>query len=159
LLSNLLRRKIFGVVVTELLSCNIRLGVNEALRRLLLFIREGNQAGAVTPGYSLFHHHPPHTMRSRDEGLMHIKQIFLRSATMKINRSESTPGQTSTTVNVMKSASDLRDHIRRRAYELYEQRGSNDGHEVSDWLQAEAEVAQKLENAARTGREPLANVL
>jgi Protein of unknown function (DUF2934) len=91
---------------------------------------------------------------------MHIKQIFLRSATMKINRSESTPGQTSTTVNVMKSASDLQDQIRRRAYELYEQRGSNDGHEVSDWLQAEAEVAQKkLENAARTGREPLAHVL
>jgi hypothetical protein len=38
----------------------------------------------------------------------------------------------------MKSASDLQDQIRRRAYELYEQRESNDGHEVSDWLQAES---------------------
>jgi hypothetical protein len=47
------------------------------------------------------------------------------------------------TLAVMKSASDLQDQIRRRAYELYEQRGSNDGHELGDWLQAESEVAQK----------------
>jgi Protein of unknown function (DUF2934) len=79
---------------------------------------------------------------------------------MKINRSASTTGQTSTTVGVMKSASDLQDQIRRRAYELYEQRGSNDGHEVSDWLQAESEVAQKkVENAPRTDREHGAQVL
>jgi len=30
--------------------------------------------------------------------------------------------------------------IRQRAYELYEARGREDGHEVEDWLQAEAEV-------------------
>ena len=33
------------------------------------------------------------------------------------------------------------ERIRRRAYELYEARGREDGHEVEDWLQAEAEVA------------------
>jgi len=33
--------------------------------------------------------------------------------------------------------------IRRRAYELYEQRGRRDGHELDDWLQAEAEVTAK----------------
>ena len=79
---------------------------------------------------------------------------------MKINRSATTTGQTSTTVAVMKSGSELQDEIRRRAYELYEQRGSNDGHEVSDWLQAQSEVAQKkVENAPRTDREHGAHVL
>lgn len=79
---------------------------------------------------------------------------------MKINRSANTASQTSTTVAVMKSASELHDQIRLRAYELYEQRGSNDGHEVSDWLQAESEVAQKrVANTPRTGREHGAHVL
>jgi hypothetical protein len=79
---------------------------------------------------------------------------------MKINRSGSTASQTSTTVAVMKSASELQDQIRRRAYELYEQRGSSDGHEVSDWLQAESEVAQKkVANAPRTDREHGAHLL
>jgi Protein of unknown function (DUF2934) len=79
---------------------------------------------------------------------------------MKINRSASTASQTSTTVAVMKSASELQDQIRRRAYELYEQRGSNDGHEVSDWLQAESEVAQKkAANVPRTDREHGAHAL
>jgi Protein of unknown function (DUF2934) len=32
------------------------------------------------------------------------------------------------------------EHIRLRAYELYEQRGKVDGHELEDWLQAEAEL-------------------
>jgi len=36
----------------------------------------------------------------------------------------------------------LNDEIRRRAFELYEQRGHADGHELDDWLQAEAEVKQ-----------------
>ncbi len=35
---------------------------------------------------------------------------------------------------------DLQEEVRRRAYELYEQRGMQDGFEVEDWLQAEAEV-------------------
>ncbi|HUO14506.1 MAG TPA: DUF2934 domain-containing protein [Verrucomicrobiae bacterium] len=30
--------------------------------------------------------------------------------------------------------------IRRRAYELYEQRGRKEGHAVDDWLCAEAEI-------------------
>jgi hypothetical protein len=39
-------------------------------------------------------------------------------------------------------ASDLQQQIRRRAYELYEKRGRDDGHELEDWLQAESEVTQ-----------------
>jgi hypothetical protein len=79
---------------------------------------------------------------------------------MKINGSASTARKTSTNVAVMKSASELQDQIRRRAYELYEQRGSNDGHEVSDWLQAESELAPKKEaNAPRTDHEHRAHLL
>jgi hypothetical protein len=35
------------------------------------------------------------------------------------------------------------ERIRRRAYELYEQRGKLDGHALDDWLQAEAEIAAR----------------
>lgn len=31
--------------------------------------------------------------------------------------------------------------IRRRAWELYEARGREEGHDLEDWLQAEAEIA------------------
>ena len=34
----------------------------------------------------------------------------------------------------------LNDQIRRRAYELYEEKGRIDGHELEDWLQAESEL-------------------
>jgi len=36
--------------------------------------------------------------------------------------------------------SNAEERIRRRAYELYEQRGRVDGFALDDWLQAEAEV-------------------
>ena len=35
---------------------------------------------------------------------------------------------------------DVEDTVRRRAYELYEERGRGDGHELQDWVEAEAEV-------------------
>jgi hypothetical protein len=34
------------------------------------------------------------------------------------------------------------DAIQRRAYELYEQRGRENGHDCDDWLQAERELAR-----------------
>ena len=37
----------------------------------------------------------------------------------------------------------VEDEIRRRAYELYEQRGQANGHETDDWLLAEQEVMQR----------------
>jgi hypothetical protein len=37
---------------------------------------------------------------------------------------------------------DLQSAIRRRAYELYEQRGYMDGSELDDWLEAESEVLE-----------------
>jgi hypothetical protein len=37
----------------------------------------------------------------------------------------------------------LEHEIRLRAQELYEARGREDGHELDDWLRAEAEIMQK----------------
>ena len=37
---------------------------------------------------------------------------------------------------------ELAAEIRRRAYELYEQRGRADGHALDDWVEAEAEVLE-----------------
>jgi hypothetical protein len=38
---------------------------------------------------------------------------------------------------------DLEEEIRRRAYELYAERGYVDRYEVEDWLQAEREVSER----------------
>jgi len=38
--------------------------------------------------------------------------------------------------------------IRLRAYELYEQRGREEGYELDDWLQAEIEVLEADTHAA-----------
>ncbi len=38
---------------------------------------------------------------------------------------------------------DLQQAIKLRALELYEQRGREAGHELDDWLQAEAELTQR----------------
>jgi hypothetical protein len=39
------------------------------------------------------------------------------------------------------------DRVARRAYELYQQRGGEAGHEMEDWLQAEAELTARAEGA------------
>jgi hypothetical protein len=38
---------------------------------------------------------------------------------------------------------EMMEQIRARAHELYEQRGREEGHDVEDWLQAEAEVTKQ----------------
>jgi hypothetical protein len=38
------------------------------------------------------------------------------------------------------SSTEYGDEIARRAYELYQERGGEDGHDVDDWLQAEREL-------------------
>jgi Protein of unknown function (DUF2934) len=46
------------------------------------------------------------------------------------------------------NAFDLQDEIRRRAYELYEERGCEPGHEVEDWFEAERQVMGRLQQIA-----------
>jgi hypothetical protein len=43
---------------------------------------------------------------------------------------------------------DVLEQIARRAYELYEWRGREDGHDLDDWLQAEAEIMGEAAKAA-----------
>ena len=38
------------------------------------------------------------------------------------------------------------DLVRNRAYELYLERGMEDGHDVEDWLQAEGEINSQTES-------------
>lgn len=40
------------------------------------------------------------------------------------------------------------EQIRLRAYELYEARGRADGHDMEDWLEAEAEITGRSERSA-----------
>ena len=44
--------------------------------------------------------------------------------------------------------SGLKDEICRRAYELYEQRGGEHGHDVEDWLRAEKEITRQKSRVA-----------
>ena len=39
----------------------------------------------------------------------------------------------------------IRERVRQRAYEMYELRGREDGHDRDDWLTAESEVTRNLE--------------
>ena len=58
---------------------------------------------------------------------------------MKLAQAKSDPQ----TNQITRSTSELQEQIRRRAYELYDQRGRDDGHELDDWLQSESELAQQ----------------
>jgi hypothetical protein len=54
------------------------------------------------------------------------------------------PPQTADAVSrsVEQQAAPAYDDIARRAYELYQERGGNEGQEVDDWLRAEAELRE-----------------
>jgi len=51
-------------------------------------------------------------------------------------------GAKSGSVRGKKRTFGLENEIRRRAYELYEQRGGEHGQDVEDWLRAEEEVTK-----------------
>lgn len=53
------------------------------------------------------------------------------------------PTETSTT----ESPVDSQEQVRRRAFELYEQREREHGHDLDDWLQAESELAPQQTKA------------
>jgi hypothetical protein len=55
-----------------------------------------------------------------------------------------TPRQVPTPIRpTTESTGYLQEQIRLRAYQLCNQRGREDGYDVSDWLQAESEVTQQ----------------
>lgn len=61
---------------------------------------------------------------------------------MTVNRTPKTPASPETVTPTIEATPELQEEIRRRAYELYEQRGREGGRDLDDWLQAESEVAQ-----------------
>lgn len=68
-----------------------------------------------------------------------------RSRTRKISETaEATPPSQASTVSVTTRSVDLHDAIRRRAYELYQQRGGQHGTDVEDWVRAEKEVLERF---------------
>jgi len=46
--------------------------------------------------------------------------------------------------------------VRQRAYQLYEERGREDGHDLDDWLRAEAEMLGKRPSGSVTEHQPAA---
>jgi hypothetical protein len=74
-----------------------------------------------------------------------------RGAILRIELQERPQMPSSTTeTQAAKSPADIQDQIRRRAFELYELRGREEGHDLDDWPQAESEfVQQKTKAAAR----------
>jgi hypothetical protein len=60
------------------------------------------------------------------------------------SKSSATPGD----VSSLEAPLDLQEQVRRRAFELYEQRGREEGHELDDWLQAELEIVRKQAKGA-----------
>ncbi len=66
-----------------------------------------------------------------------------------MKRTRTIPIALTTSPPTTESTSEVQEKIRRRAYELYEERGRDDGHDLEDWLQAESEVnRQKAKTAA-----------
>jgi len=66
--------------------------------------------------------------------------------TSKTSSTEEVPNRS---VSYSSAKLGIEERIRRRAYQLYEQRGCQNGHAEEDWLLAEQEVCG---SATRTGR-------
>jgi Protein of unknown function (DUF2934) len=71
-----------------------------------------------------------------------------RNRKSKTTEAAAVPVATETRKNLVPI--NLEEEIRRRAYELYVERGSTPGNESEDWLTAEREVRSRYEQAART---------
>ena len=68
-------------------------------------------------------------------------EATIASETRKFEIRKSEPRKSEARKNVVPI--NLEDEIRRRAYELYQQRGTHLGSEAEDWLTAEREVRQR----------------
>jgi hypothetical protein len=70
-------------------------------------------------------------------------------ATPRSKRPTSRKGSTTAASKAKTSDFALYERITLRAYELYEQRGRQAGHELEDWLQAEREIRSTAEMPKR----------
>lgn len=58
------------------------------------------------------------------------------------------PTKTPRTFGRTQAEANPEEEIRQRAYALYEARGRGDGHDLEDWLEAQAEITGRSERAA-----------
>jgi hypothetical protein len=58
------------------------------------------------------------------------------------------PTKKATTLVRAAPPKNMEEQIRRRAYELYEARSREDGHDLEDWFRAESEITGKVAKAA-----------
>jgi len=66
-----------------------------------------------------------------------------------MKRAHTPPAKARTTTESAQTTTDqFQAEVRLRAYQLYERRGRQDGHELDDWLQAETELVQKKAKGA-----------
>ena len=65
-----------------------------------------------------------------------------------MKRTQTIPTALPTAPPPAESASEVQEQIRRRAHELYEERGRGAGRDLEDWLQAESEVTQQKAKTA-----------
>jgi hypothetical protein len=70
-----------------------------------------------------------------------VKSPYHSEATMK-------PSQRSEPTSTIPDPTALAEQIRRRAYQIYEARAREDGHDQDDWLRAEAEILGTRRKAA-----------
>src|SRR5215469_8801464 len=82
----------------------------------------------------------PTTALDSPSASRHTPPAWNRITRMSAQRTSSASRQSITQPG---SSPEFLEQIRVRAYELFEQRGREAGHEVEDWLKAEAEVLQK----------------
>jgi hypothetical protein len=93
----------------------------------------------------------PRTTRNDQEGAVAEREPIGRAARGRSAEAASTPAASRPSETATESQTvspdgptdaprPAYDDIARRAYELYQQRGSGDGQEVDDWLRAEAEL-------------------
>jgi len=67
----------------------------------------------------------------------------------RMKPSTTSPPTNPSTTNPAVPSFETQELIRRLAYELYEQRGSQDGHDLDDWLRAESDVNRAVESEAK----------
>jgi hypothetical protein len=73
-----------------------------------------------------------------------------KSVNRKANAASNRPADTVSKSTAEGSLEITREHVARRAYDLYLARGREPGHELEDWLQAEQELRNKSQrNAVR----------
>jgi len=120
-----------------------RCGIDFAIPKDELIFQSVPKGLALGRDSSRVSEHPETPRKQRDH-----HSLTKECSTMKPDRTTATRRQTPA-LAVMKSAPDLQEQIRRRANELYEQRGRVDGFALDDWLRAETEIlgAQKQQKA------------